>query len=107
MKVYISGPISGMPDSNKDAFASASNFLTNRGFEVVNPIEVCKDGGNQNWNWYMRKGFEAMLDCDAIVLLDGWTRSRGSMAELNVATTCGMKVFRLRTMAGHQLWEVT
>ena len=40
MKVYISGPMRGVPDENADAFATAASQLVSHGHEVLTPFVV-------------------------------------------------------------------
>ena len=40
MKVYISGPMHGVPDENADAFALAASRLASLGHEVLTPFDV-------------------------------------------------------------------
>ena len=38
--IYISGPMTGLPDLNRDAFETAENFLRLWGFEPINPLKI-------------------------------------------------------------------
>ena len=40
MKVYISGPMRGVPDENADAFALAAARLVSKGHEALTPFDV-------------------------------------------------------------------
>ena len=40
MKVYISGPMRGVPDENADAFATAASQLVSQGHDVLTPFVV-------------------------------------------------------------------
>jgi hypothetical protein len=92
-RIYISGPISNMPDLNRPAFSHAAQSLRASGYEVVNPFDVCP--APASWEEAMRADIKAMLDCDAIGLLPGYARSRGAMLELQIAEALGMKVMRI------------
>ena len=101
MKVYISGPMTGLPDLNFPAFNRAAEELRAagyevraEGFEVVNPAELNPDP-NTPYSECMRKDLRALLDCDAIALLPGWENSRGAKMEFEVAQICAMKVIVL------------
>ncbi|WP_319942079.1 DUF4406 domain-containing protein [Pseudomonas quasicaspiana] len=39
-RIYISGPMTGLPDFNFPAFAAEANRLRGLGFDVVNPAEI-------------------------------------------------------------------
>lgn len=43
----------------------------------------------------MRSDLRALLDCDAIYMLPGWSRSRGARLEARVARACGLRIFRV------------
>lgn len=79
--IYISGPITGVPDYRLP-FAAAAAELTKAGFIPLNPASLPE---GMNKAQYMRIDL-AMLDAaDAILLLDGWERSRGAWIECNYA----------------------
>ena len=91
MRLYVSGPITHMPELNKPVFTAVSASLRSVGHQVVNPHEI----GEQMlpWESYLRAALIAMLTgADAIALLSGWERSRGATLEHHVATTLGWEV---------------
>jgi hypothetical protein len=88
-RVYLSGPISNMPELNRPAFARAASSLKASGYAVVNPFEVCPCPAS--WEEAMRADIAAMLTCDAIALLPGWECSRGSKLEKQIADALGMR----------------
>lgn len=96
MKVYIAGPMSGHDDFNFPAFYAAADNWREAGWEVLNPAEL--DGGDtsQTWLWYMKRDLPALLDCDAIAMLEGWENSRGARLEHAVALNAGLRVFDAR-----------
>ena len=88
-RVYISGPITGVPDLNRPAFASAARILEERGFETVNP----HDNGLQPdapWSEHMRADIRALTTCDRLVYLPGSDASRGAAVERYVAAALGI-----------------
>jgi hypothetical protein len=95
-RVYISGPMTGLPEYNFPAFTTAAERLRMMGHEVVSPHEVGHDDngapGSILWSAYIRRDLVEMLTCDAIHLLPGWENSRGATLELYVATQVGMTV---------------
>jgi hypothetical protein len=92
-RVYIAGPMTGIPDHNYPAFAYAATVLRAQGRDVSSPHEI--DGGSvgsQTWEWYMRRALQMLLDCDEIVLLPGWEQSKGARFERELAEVLGMPV---------------
>ena len=89
-RVYIAGPMTGLPEHNYPAFHAAAAKLRAQGFEVESPAEP---GQVEGWAWadYMRRGLQQMLTCDTIALLPDWHESRGAMIELRLAESLGMR----------------
>jgi hypothetical protein len=108
MRIYISGPISASPkplDVVREIFRSTADRLAMLGHTPVNPFDVpphhgcaCPTedqagaGSGHAWGCYLRGDLAAMLDCDAILMLDGWEPSHGARLELAVASACGLRV---------------
>ena len=90
-RVYVAGPMSGLPDFNYPAFNAEAGRLRALGYEVENPAEnpVPPCG---SWAGYMRMALAQVVQCDGIVLLPGWETSRGATLEHHVATTLGLRV---------------
>lgn len=88
-RIYIAGPMSGLPAMNYPAFNTEAARLRALGFEVENPAENPKQ---DSWEAYMRQALRQMLTCDTIALLPGWINSRGANLERNVAQKVGMTV---------------
>jgi hypothetical protein len=97
-KIYIAGPISGVPEGNKRGFQNMSNKLEERGIPYINPrAKGFKEGdapeGVDVWTYLMKASLTEMMECDAIVLLDGWMESRGASIEYRLALDLGMPVY--------------
>ena len=91
-RVYLSGPMSGIPDHNFPAFHEWAARLRAEGFEVVSPAEI---EGAGSWEMCLRKDMRELPTCDAIALMPGWERSKGAHLELHVAHRLGMEVIHL------------
>ena len=91
MRVYIAGPMTGLPDYNRPAFYAAERQLIAAGHHPLNPaaLPVVDD-----WAWtdYMRHALAKMLDAEAVALLGAWFDSRGAKLEVHVAGQLGMDV---------------
>ena len=95
MKVYLSGPMTGLPEFNYPRFNEVSDRIREEGFDVYNPAEYPFDGPLDEFP--IREAFaeyakQICLKCNAIVLLEGWENSRGANAELSLAKICGIDV---------------
>lgn len=96
MRLYISGPMTGYPDFNYPAFEAAAARLREAGFEVVSPHEVNPaDGVEHAWEWYLRRDIVALMECDGVVVLPGWEKSKGARVETDLAGVLGMNVVEL------------
>ena len=88
--VYISGPITGIPEGNRPAFAAVAEVFRLKGWEVVNPHDLFAADVEESWEGYMRKDLAALLTCTHIVMLPGWEHSRGARLEKTVADAVGI-----------------
>lgn len=84
-KVYISGPMTGLPNENAEAFAQAAEALRERGYGVCNPVETSDLLGKLTHAQYLRFDFERVLEADFLVALPGWENSLGALSEIMVA----------------------
>lgn len=93
MKLYISGPITGKEDLNRANFEETEDLLLQKGFSPVNPHKLPMDIPSQSWENYMRRDLKSLCDCDGIVMLDGWQKSRGAKLEFMLALELGLHIF--------------
>jgi hypothetical protein len=89
MKIYISGPMTGIPDYNFPAFNAAEKALLGYG---VNPAKNGLPLGLP-WATYLRADLKVLLECDAVLQLPGWMDSHGARLECFVADALGMPSF--------------
>jgi len=93
--IFISGPMTDIPEHNYPEFARVEEALQSMGWEVVNPVKFNQEydhGDVEGWDWLathpldlrecFQKEWDAVRRCDAIFLLDGWQDSRGARAEV-------------------------
>lgn len=91
-KVYIAGPMTGLPDLNFPAFERMAVFLRVSGFGVVSPHEVNPDK-EMAWADCMKRDIPVLLECDGIVRLLGWENSKGARLECHIAEMLGFAVY--------------
>ena len=91
-KIYISGAIAHYDlEERKATFADAEERLLKAGYVPVNPF---RNGlpDDAHWREHMRADIRLLLDCEYIYMLQGWELSKGAKLELDVASSCGIKV---------------
>jgi hypothetical protein len=89
--LYLSGPMTGIPQCSYPLFNEVAVKLRDAGFVVINPAELTlpKPGSYVD---LLRRDFEALLQCDGVALLPGWANSRGATTEVHVAELLKMPV---------------
>jgi hypothetical protein len=117
VKVYVAGPMRGIPEFNFPMFNRVAAALRALGHEVFNPAErdIERHGGhdiskgNHTGDLMLAAathGFslrDALADdmeficrkADAIVLLPGWRNSKGALAEASTADALGLKKYEV------------
>jgi hypothetical protein len=87
--IYISGPISAMPNGNREEFAAAAAHLRKQGFEVINPHEL-----TEGMDFHPERDYEEIMRLDVaemvlkareVVTLNGWENSPGATREVAIA----------------------
>jgi hypothetical protein len=104
--IYIAGPISGHPLSERRAvFASAALALSTMGHTVLNPMEIPPDcdesctgmmerpDDHHARSCYLKWDIITMLTrAKGVAMLEGWEKSIGAAKEREVAIHCGLRV---------------
>ena len=91
-KVYISGPIAGFDlNERKLAFLKVQHMLESLGYEPSNPFNNGVPD-EEHWRVHMRADIAMLLQCEAIYMMPGWEMSKGCKLELDVASSCGIRV---------------
>lgn len=112
-KVYLAGPMRGIPQFNFPAFADATVKLRNEGYEVFSPAEHAISLHGQSF-WDNINGDEVNLplgfdrrallaadlnwicrEANAVALLPGWETSKGALAEMATALALGLEIIKL------------
>ena len=96
MIVYLSGPMTGYPDMNRQAFTDAAAMMRLAGHVVHNPHEA--NAGMPDADRRARLAADLSWIClhaEAVVLLPGWDRSSGVAAETAAAEAVGAACYEL------------
>lgn len=99
MRVYISGPMTGLPDHNFPAFEAAASRLRGEGHDVVSPHELTlahygtlENAARYPWKEHLKVDVTALPSVDEVVVLPGWPASRGARLEVAIARELGIRV---------------
>lgn len=98
-RIYIAGPMTGLPEFNYPAFHSAAAALRAQGHHVENPAENPMPPCG-SWQGYMRMSLAQVAKCDAVYMLPGWRRSRGARIEHGLALDLELEVQDFDAAAG-------
>lgn len=100
-RLYLAGPMRGYPELNFQAFIKSGSLLEDMGFSVFNPAEEDLETGFnpaldevQPEGYYVSCDIPAVTDCDLIVMLPGWEKSRLATLEALVASYLGKPAYR-------------
>ena len=85
MRIYISGPISGVLDF-KEKFDQAEKYLKEKypNAEIINPTMIVLPSSCTHED-YMKIDFMLLDLCDAIYMMPGWDLSKGCNQEYGYA----------------------
>ena len=105
LTIYIAGPMRGYPEHNFPAFFEAEKKWCKMGSaikNIYNPAKMDTDEGfdpktltedRQHLKDCMRRDLNAILECDAVVMLPGWEKSEGAKVEHALAVYLGLLIF--------------
>jgi hypothetical protein len=108
MKIYISGPMTGIEEFNYPAFNQAAKWLRALGHTVLNPAELF--GGDLTQirprSVYMRADIIMLLQADAVATLPRWSTSKGACLEVRIVRELGINVQPLRSFLDACEWTL-
>lgn len=91
-KIYISGPITGLPQKEvEQIFSRIADNLNSLGWEAVNPLNNGLPA-EASYNEHMLRDLEMLAECRAIFMLKGWERSKGARIEFAEAVARKMTI---------------
>lgn len=97
--IYMSGPMTGIPEFNAPAFAAYTAKYRALGFRVISPAELDGDDHGQPYRHYLRRDMNVLLDehVERIYMMPGWESSRGAKLERHAAEAVGIAVYDAET----------
>ena len=93
MVIFISGPMTGYPNYNREAFYAAEKRLTIEGDIVLSPAYL-PEGLTDAEYLHICKAYIDVSE--GIYLLEGYENSKGSIEELRYAEYKRLKVYKER-----------
>lgn len=89
--VYLSGPMTGMPNWGFDQFDEYAARLRNIGYRVLNPADF---GANPKYTWAdcLQRDLMVLGYADLVAVLPGAYASKGATLERHVAEKLGKRV---------------
>ena len=104
-RIYLSGPISGLPDKNKPAFDAEEALLRADFFDIFNPQSIAApseetlaewahdyDPKGRLWQYYMKICVAEIPHCDSMRMLPHWQNSKGAVWEHRIAQMLGIPI---------------
>ena len=89
MKIFISGPMSGIKGYNRKEFHKAEKLLCGYGHITLNPAKLPDGLAHEE---YLSICLSMIDVCDAIFMLTGWQKSDGAVMEREYAERTGKKI---------------
>ena len=105
-RVFLSGPMTGLPDWNRAAFEEAEEQLVTCGIplgNIYNPGKIAESMSRLSHDEALLRSIHAFSTVlsnhkplyDLLVSLPGWEKSAGARLEREVAEACGIEVCNL------------
>jgi hypothetical protein len=91
LKYYLSGAITCQPDF-KVYFKYYEDELRYWGItDIFNPAAIDWPY-DAEWETCMKHDLKILMDCDVLVLLSNWKKSRGAKLEVRIAKELGIRI---------------
>lgn len=95
--IYLSGPMTGLPDYNRPEFDARAKLMRDAGYTVNNPADISRlHGLDKPYSFYFREAMRLLLRSDVLYVFGDITESKGAQMELETAKMAEMPV----------IWEV-
>ena len=116
MRLYVSGPMTGIPNYNFAAFQATTVTLRGMGHEVWSPAEMDAEEGvapdpegktddMEKYAGYLARDIRVLAEerIEGIVVLPGWMNSGGAITEVAFAQALHLPVFVLEDLTLYEL----
>ena len=103
-KIVISGQLSAIDRDNgvsRQKFDFVKQNLIGRGFEVITEVEILDSNPDLNEAQHRVLYLQAIADCDALVVTNGWEKRRGSRIDIIFASEYKIPCFTASSFVVH------
>ena len=102
---YIAGPMSGIEEFNYPAFDHAMDICEKLDIRCMSPHAPFRNDSpelhaSRSYQWHISSALRMQLRCDGIILLPGWSTSKGARREFDIALDLGWKAWYLDDYMG-------
>jgi hypothetical protein len=108
-KIYVAGPMTGIPGYNFDSFDRNAQFLADGGWDPISPADLDRQAGHNpnDPEWFERlftaedyhaamvRDYRALTECSAIAFIPGWEKSKGAALERAFANRLKLDMYRV------------
>lgn len=99
MRIYLSGPISGYKNGNRDIFGMFKRAIEGQGHQVISPhdIEPLYIKGRGDWERHMAADIQALVMSDLVFVISD-KKSRGVALETHIAEELGIPILYMSSV---------
>lgn len=91
--VYLSGPMTSLPDCNREAFNLRAEAFRAAGYTVKNPADIrVVYGTDKSYEFYFRRAVQMLLQSDVMYVFGDITHSCWAEMEMQLAKMSGIRV---------------
>lgn len=99
--MYLSGPMTGLPNYNAAEFDRFSKIYRAQGFKVLSPAEMDNGYYDGTYEYYLKRDIAALISGDApihrVYMMPNWHKSKGAQLEKHIAQTIGIEIWDAAT----------
>lgn len=98
-RFFISIPITGQEETAKVLCKEYKKQLSEKypSIEFITPFEVNIEK-NKPDSYYMGRDIEKLMECDGIVSVEGWQKSKGCQVERFTANIYGLRIYDMKDL---------
>lgn len=95
---YIAGPMTGLPNYNREAFNDAEMYLRTKLAKDVVILNPARHPDGIKYEDYFKYAKIDIALSDVMILLDGWQNSKSVQYEMQIAQELDVKIIEMRNL---------